>query len=300
MRALFGITLNTFREAVRQPFFHLLVAAGAAALLVILHLPLFTLSPETDTDMYKDLGLSFVLLFVLLAGLLAAATGVAREVEDKTAHTILSKAVGRWQFVLGKYLGAMGAVALAAAVLGLVFAVCVYYRVQLDMTMGHSHGHQHVLAGVGAEVEAFKARQLNQAMTVVPGLVLVFLQVAVLAAVATAVSTRLSVTASVGLSLAVFVAGHLAVFLGTATQAAGGVLAALAQAAMTLVPSLEVFNINQMLSHAVLAPLAEGGVAASPWWAVWSYVGLTALYAVVYAAAAIGLGVLLFRRRALA
>jgi ABC-type transport system involved in multi-copper enzyme maturation permease subunit len=300
MRALFGITLNTFREAVRQPFFHLLVAAGAAALLVILHLPLFTLSPETDTDMYKDLGLSFVLLFVLLAGLLAAATGVAREVEDKTAHTILSKAVGRWQFVLGKYLGAMGAVALAAAVLGLVFAVCVYYRVQLDLTMGHSHGHQHVLTGVGAEVEAFKSRQLNQAMTVVPGLVLVFLQVAVLAAVATAVSTRLSVTASVGLSLAVFVAGHLAVFLGTATQASGGVLAALAQAAMTLVPSLEVFNINQMLSHAVLTPLAEGGVAASEWWAVWSYVGLTAVYAVVYAAAAIGLGVLLFRRRALA
>ena len=74
--------------------------------------PLFTF--YNDTDMYKDLGLSFALLFLVLAGLLAAATGVAREVEDRTAGTILAKSVGRWQFVLGKYLGAMGAVLVAA------------------------------------------------------------------------------------------------------------------------------------------------------------------------------------------
>jgi ABC-type transport system involved in multi-copper enzyme maturation permease subunit len=292
MLALVGIILNTFREAVRRPFYWLLLAAGAAALLVTMRLPLFTF--YNDVDMYKDLGLSFVLLFVLLVGLLAAATGVAREVEDKTAHTILAKAVGRWQFIVGKYLGAMAAVAAAAAVLGLVFAAAVYYRVELDAGLSE-HGHAYARGGIGLEAAALRARQWNQALTVVPGLVLVLLQVGVLAALATAVSARLSPAASVGLSLVAFVAGHLTVFLESAARGAGGAAEGLAQAVMAVVPFLEIFNINQKLSHAMLIPLDGSG----PWGEVWAYVGWAALYAVAYAAAAIGAGVLVFRRRPL-
>jgi ABC-type transport system involved in multi-copper enzyme maturation permease subunit len=296
MRALTGIILNTFREAVRRPFFYILLLTGAAALVVTMYLPLFTFG--SDVDMYKDLGLSFVLLFALLTGLLAAATGVAREVEDKTAHTILAKAVGRWKFILGKYLGAMGAVALTTAVLGVVFVAAVHYRVELDAAMsghGHSHGPAAVTGGVGQEVAVLKERQLRQAVTVIPGLVLAFLQVGVLSAVATALSTRLAPAASVGLSLAAFVGGHLTAFLATAGRGTGGALQMVAEAVTASVPFLEVFNINQRLAHAMLTPMDWGG----PWGDVWAYVGWSALYAVVYAGVAIGAGVLAFRRRAL-
>ncbi|MCX5683171.1 MAG: ABC transporter permease subunit [Planctomycetota bacterium] len=296
MRALTGIILNTFRESVRRPFFYLLLAAGAAALVVTMYLPLFTF--HSDVEMYKDLGLSFVLLFALLTGLLAAATGIAREVEDKTAHTILAKAVGRWKFVLGKYLGAMGAVALATLVLGAIFVGAVYYRVQLDSAPSEHEGHSHGAASVGAfgaEATAQKELQWRQAATVVPGLVLVLLQVGVLAAVATALSTRLSPAASVGLSLAAFVGGHLTAFLASAGLGAGWGLQAVAEAVTAAMPFLEIFNINQFLSHAVINPMAWSG----PWAAVWAYVGWSALYAAVYAAVAIGAGVLAFRRRAL-
>jgi len=294
MRALVGIVLNTFREAVRQPFYFLLVAAGSAALVITLWLPLFTF--HNDTDMYKDIGLSFVLLFVLLAGLLAAATGVAREVEDRTALTILSKSVGRWQFVLGKYLGAMASVLTAAAALGVVLAAAVYYRVALDagvlergLTMG----------GAGKGVTEFEARQLNQALTILPGIVLVVLQVGVLAAVATALSTRLSVAASVALSLGVFVVGHLTVFLESAVRGSGVAIQAAAQGVLAVVPFLEIFNVNAKLSHTMLAPFGGGGPGAADWAAVWAYVGWSALYAFVYASAAVGAGVWLFRRRSL-
>jgi ABC-type transport system involved in multi-copper enzyme maturation permease subunit len=295
MRALVGIILNTFRESVRQPFYMLLLAGGAAALVVMVWVPLFTF--RSDIDMYKDLGLSFVLVFVMLAGLLSAATGVAREVEDKTAHTILSKAVGRPLFIVGKYLGAMAAVGLATAVLGVVFAVAVYYRVELQEAHGE---HGHAIGGIGREISAFRALQLNQALTVIPGLVLVVLQVGVLAALATAFSTRLSVTASVALSLAAYVAGHLTAFLEGAVRAAGGVVSALGQGVMAVVPFLEIFNINQKLSHAVLSPFDAGGAGAADWAAVWTYVGWSALYAVAYATGAICLAVILFRRRPLA
>jgi ABC-type transport system involved in multi-copper enzyme maturation permease subunit len=295
MRALAGIALNTFREAMRQVFFYVLVAVGAAMLLVTLVVPLFTF--YNDTDMYKDVGLSFALVFVLLAGLLAAATGVAREVEDKTAQTILAKAVGRWQFVLGKYAGAMGAVAVAAGVMGTVLAAAVYYRVEMDLSVLE---HARVQGGIGAAVTEMRERQLNQALTVLPGMVLIFLQVAVLAAVATALSTRFSTTASVGLALVAFVAGHLTAFLEGAVRATGGAARAAADGVVAVVPFLEIFNINPKLSHTILTPLASGGPGLEAWWAVWAYVGWAALYALAYVAMAIGAGVLLFRRRALA
>lgn len=294
MRALSGIALNTFREAVRQPFWYLLVGGGAGAVVVTLWLPLFTFS--SDTDMYKELGLSFILLFVLLIGLLSAATGVAREVEDRTAHTILAKALGRWQFVLGKYLGAMGAVGLGTLALAAVFAAAVYYRVELDASVGEQAYTQ---GGVGAYVEAFRARQMDQALTVLPGVALVLLQVGVLAALATALSARFSVAVSVALSLVAFVAGHLTVFLEGAARSTGGAVSALAQAVLAVVPFLEIFQINQKLSHAILTPLAAGSLGAAEWAAVWGYVGWSAVYAAAYATAAIAAGVLLFRRRSL-
>lgn len=294
MRALAGIALNTFRETAREPFYYLLLAVGVAALLVTLWLPLFTFT--SDTDMYKELGLSFVLVFVMLVGLLGAATGVAREVEDKTAHTILAKSGVRWKFVVGKYLGAMGAVAAALAALGAVFIVAMYYRVEIDAGVLE---RVYTLGGFGEKVEAFWWRRIHQAATVVPGLVLVGLQVGVLSAVATALSTRFSVAASVALALGAFIGGHLVVFLGQATRLASTGVRAAAEAVATLVPFLEAFNLNRRLSHTMLTPFEAGSPGAEVWNDVWAYVGLAAVYAAAYTAVALAAGVWLFRRRSL-
>jgi ABC-type transport system involved in multi-copper enzyme maturation permease subunit len=134
-------------------------------------------------------------------------------------------------------------------------------------------------------------------LTVIPGVVLVFLQVGVLAAVATALSTRLSVTASMGFSLATFVVGHLTVFLEGGLRTAGEFTRGVVQAILAVVPFLEIFNINQKLAHTILTPFASGTPGAAEWAAVWHYVGLAALYAVVYTGFALVLGVMLFRRR---
>jgi hypothetical protein len=301
MRALAAVVLNTFREAMRQPFYYLLVGAGAAALIALVWIPFFTF--YNDTDMYKDIGLSFALLSLMLAGMLVAATGVAREVEDRTAGTVLAKSVGRWQFVLGKYLGAMGAVLVGTVVLGVIFSGAMYYRVALDagpLERGLTGG------GIGRDVAAFQARQIDQALTVIPGMVLVFLQVGVLAALATALSTRFSTAASVTASLVAYLAGHLTMFLEGAARHSGAVWSTLVQVILTVLPMLDIFNINEKLSHTILVPTGPGdpsdlsAVAGHQAWVdVWSYVGSAALYAVVYSAVVIGLGVLLFRRRSL-
>ncbi len=293
--AIVGIILNTVRETLRQPFFFLLLAGGVAAILVVLWLPLFTF--QNDTDMYKELGLSFILLFSLLIGLLAAATGIAREVEEKTAHMILAKSLRRGTYILGKYLGVMAVVGLAVGVLGLVFMAAVHHRVKLDAGVLE---RVYTMGGIGRQIEAFRARQLNQALTVAPGIVLVYLQVGVLAAVATALSTRLSAAASVGFSLAAYLVGHLAGFLWEGVRASGAAAQAAALAVMAVLPQLELFTIHSRLAHTMLRPLDPGTPGHAAWLEVWGYVGWASLYAAAYAAVAIGAAVVLFRRRGLA
>jgi ABC-type transport system involved in multi-copper enzyme maturation permease subunit len=290
-----GIALNTFRETTRQPFYYLLILVGVAALVVTLWLPLFTF--YSDTDMYKELGLSFTLVFVMLVGLLGAATGVAREVEDRTAQTILAKSGVRWKFILGKYVGTMGAVAVALAVMGAVLVIAMYYRVEIDAGVLEQ---SFTLGGMGEQVEAFWWRRVYQAVTVVPGLVLVGLQVGVLSAVATALSARFSVAASVALALGVFIVGHLVVFLDQATRTVGAGTRAAVEAVVTVVPFLEIFNITHRLSHTMLTPLDPGTPGAEAWAEVWRYVGLASLYAAAYVGVALAVGVVLFRRRSLA
>ena len=62
---------------------------------------------------------------------------------------------------------------------------------------------------------------------------------------------------------------------------------------LAAVPFLEIFNLNQKLSHAILQPGGEG------WGEVWGYVGWSGLYALAYVVFALGVGVVLFRRRSL-
>jgi len=58
------------------------------------------------------------------------------EAEQRTVYPVIAKAVPRWQFVLGKYVGAMGAVAVALTVMGGVFAgLEVAYIHQVDAAL---------------------------------------------------------------------------------------------------------------------------------------------------------------------
>src|SRR6476620_1309642 len=110
------ILRHTFREAVSQPIYSLLVAFAAATLIIFTLLPFFTLGE--DTVMYKSVGLDVILLFVLLSTLFATSKSVYEEIEDRTMLTLMSKPVRKWEVLLGKYLGIVTAAAVAVAALG--------------------------------------------------------------------------------------------------------------------------------------------------------------------------------------
>src|SRR3954454_8346378 len=97
------IVRHTFREAIVQPIYTLLIIFAAAILGIFAMLPFFTLGE--DTTMYKSVGLDIILLFVLIATLFATSKSIYVEIEDRTMLTLMSKPLYKWEVLVGKYLG---------------------------------------------------------------------------------------------------------------------------------------------------------------------------------------------------
>src|SRR6266542_4621784 len=126
MYRTFVIIRHTFLEAIIQPIYSLLLALGAAILIVFALLPFFTLGE--DTTMFKAVGLDVILLLVLIVTLFATSRSIFDEIEDRTMLTLMSKPVRRWQVLVGKYLGIILASGMAVTILGAILIVCTWLR----------------------------------------------------------------------------------------------------------------------------------------------------------------------------
>ncbi len=103
---VFAIAGSTYREAVRDRV--LWVVFVFAAGLVLFSRVLGWLSVEDDLKMLQDFSLSGLNMLGLSLAMLVGAFSLAREVERRTATTILTRDISRGEFILGKYLGLVG------------------------------------------------------------------------------------------------------------------------------------------------------------------------------------------------
>ena len=132
MIKLWAITKNTFTQTTRQPLYGILVLATFAVLVISLPLTGWTMGTDyhaSDQKMLENLGLSTLLVSGLFLAAFSASGALSREIEDRTALTVISKPVWRGTFVLGKFAGVAAAVAAAFYLCGLVFLLTVRHRV---------------------------------------------------------------------------------------------------------------------------------------------------------------------------
>jgi ABC-type transport system involved in multi-copper enzyme maturation permease subunit len=100
---LSAITLNTFREAVRDRVLYNLIIF---VLLLVASAPLFgQISIGIERLILVNVGLSSISLFGTIIAILVGIGLVSKEIEKKTLYTILSRPVRRWEFIVGKYFG---------------------------------------------------------------------------------------------------------------------------------------------------------------------------------------------------
>jgi ABC-2 family transporter protein len=291
MYRLSVIARHTFFEAALQPIYSLLLALGAAILIIFGMLPFFTLGE--DTVMYKSVSLDVILLFVLIATLFATSRSIYEEIEDRTMLTLMSKPVRRWEVLVGKYLGIIAAAGLAVGVLGVLLMLCTYFRIPGDYLIRVN------------TLDDREARQLfdYRAMHLVglaPSLVLLWLQISVLAAVGVALSTRLSLVVNLPTVIILYVAGNLTRFLPLHEGSA--MLRGLGNVIATVLPFLQVFDLRDLT---VYRPIAVAGTSyaqnptAVPPSTIWMYMLIAVAYGVAYVTFALSAGLWSFRTREL-
>ena len=306
LTAVLAIARVTLAQLVRDPAI-LLVAAGSCAL--IIGAPAYAVFHFGEVrKVMVDTGLSTALLAGMLIALVGPVRALAYELEDRTALNLLSKPLGRWALVAGKYLGvAAGA---AAAVVPLVLLVMYVVRVA---ELGADGQEGPLLVRVGVLVLAAaalavlgcvlapRARVLAVWLAVVgaglAGLVLlgplgewrlevlsagalVLLEVAVVAAAATTAAARFGAVGTLSAGLAVLLAGHARGLIAAARAADP------AAAGLGVIPGLEA--LNGLEAAAAGEPIGVG------------YVALAAAYAFCYVMALLLVGAALLQEREVA
>jgi ABC-type transport system involved in multi-copper enzyme maturation permease subunit len=289
------ITRYTFLEAVLQPIYSLLVTFGAAVLFIFGMLPFFTLGE--DTKMFKSVSLDVILLLVLLATLFATSKSIYEEIEDRTMLTLMSKPVQRWQVMLGKYFGIVLAAGLGVGILGFVTILATWMRIPTDYLLNTASLNDLIRN----EIWNYRLMHISGLL---PQLVLTWLQISVLAAVGVALSTRFSLVVNLPTVIILYIAGNLTRYLfpiaGGPLEAKPEYMRAIARVVALLLPYLGTFDLKDLT---VLSTIKVGNFAdntdAVALGALWTYVGLAALYAISYCTFVLCAGMWSFQRREL-
>jgi len=122
---IYSIASNTFREAVRDRVLYNLIAfagllSGAAILVG-------QISIDIEKLVVINLGLTAVSLFGIVIAIFIGIGLVSKEIEKRTLYTVLSRPVRRWEFIVGKFFGLAGTLAVNTFCMAIgVFGALLY------------------------------------------------------------------------------------------------------------------------------------------------------------------------------
>jgi ABC-type transport system involved in multi-copper enzyme maturation permease subunit len=148
-----AIAHNTAREAIRSRVLYTLLFFAIA--LIGAGTLLSTLSYVERERILQTLGLSAIRVFGVAIAIFVGIGLVHREVDRRTVFTILSKPIGRGEFLLGKYAGLLATLLLQIAVMAACFAAV---SALAGAPLGA--GHAAALAGIALEVAVMTALAL--------------------------------------------------------------------------------------------------------------------------------------------
>ncbi|MEZ6107693.1 MAG: ABC transporter permease subunit [Pirellulaceae bacterium] len=98
-----AIALSTFKTETAQPVYSLFLILGTLFAVASIFIPYYTF--DEDIKMLKDAVLTVMLVASIFMAVWAASKSIAEEIEGRTSLTVLSKPIGRRDFIIGKFLG---------------------------------------------------------------------------------------------------------------------------------------------------------------------------------------------------
>jgi ABC-2 type transport system permease protein len=317
MNKLFTIAKNTFTETIRQPVYAVIITA--ALLLFVVNPSISMYSLDDDNKLLRELGLSTLFIASLFIAIFSASGAVAEEIENKTILTVLSKPVQRPIFILAKFLGVTGAVAMGHYIctIALIMAIRNGVLENVDSTNDFTViGTAGVVLVITLLLSAFLNytydwKTTSTAMVLLAGLgtiglifliffdrdwkfnptnnnihsidiygsALLFLATVVIASLAVTISCRFNIVVTLSACAGIFL-------LGLVSDWAFGTLAKThlwAKICYFAIPNLQVFWISDAIYEGSSIPI--------------KYILISATYAICYTGGILSLAVALFQRR---
>jgi len=240
MTRLYAVALNTFKETIRDRILGVIVVF--ALLMIVAGLWLGSISLGQEARMMKDFGLVAVSLFGLIVAVFVGASLLHKEIEKRTVFVILSKPVGRAQFIFAKFLGLAATLACVLAGMGLFLFLADWF-----------------VAG-------------SPAPLLLAATALIYLQLLVIVAVTMALSTVTSTILASVLGITVFAAGQLSRSALSLTELGQSALVkGLAWVVYIVIPNLNAVDIKP----------AVVGEASPDWALIAAWGGYLAAYTVL-------------------
>lgn len=266
-----AIAWVTAKEAVQQPLFLILTLLGLFALFIFLFLPYNTLGE--DIVLVITQGLTLIKLIAVFLAIWTASTSIADEIDGKTALMILAKPVGRRSFIVGKYFGVIISVTVIFLILAIFFTNTVSYKLVYDARESSKE--------IPTDIECFWT-----IISILPGLVLAYLETMILAAIAVMISTRLSLLPNLTISFSIYILGHLVPQIVQSSVGQLPMVEFIGNVSCAILPALDYFSMETAI--AMKKDLS------------WGYVMWATLYAFVYYILSLVLSLLFFETRDLA
>ncbi len=319
MRQFLTIAANAFMELVRQPIF-LLLMTGSVLFEIFLAVPYYFAFGD-EPKLVQNSVLAVMLLSGLFGAVLSASSSLAREIRSGTALAVLSKPVGRAQFLLAKFAGLaaaltvltyvnlvgvllasrmafdaygktdIAAISIFAGAIALAYAAAGFSNFFLRRPFVSDAVFATVVMTTLAALYIFQfTLQMQSVGTVgtvnwnlLPAGILILFALWILAAIALACSTRFDTIATLAICSAIFMLGLMSdYFFGRPAMHGSWWASTL----YSVIPNWQLFW---------LADAIESGKSTFEW----GYVGKAFGYAICYAGAALAVGTVLFEEREL-
>ncbi|MCP4262076.1 MAG: ABC transporter permease [Planctomycetes bacterium] len=317
MNKLFTIAKNTFIETLRQPVYAIIIVAALFLLFMSPSLTMYTM--DDDNKLLREIGLSTLFLTSLFISIFSASGAVAKELENKTIMTVLTKPVQRPIFIIAKFLGVAFAVVLAhyictiamlmvirhgvletvndphdwtviatgGVIVVAVFLLSAFFNYAYDWKFSST---AIVLTGIFATLGMVFLTFIDQKWQFNPkdnhisavdiyGSVLLLLAAIIIVALAVALSSRFNIVVTLSACIGIFL-------LGLVSDYAFGRFAQTqlwAKIGRYLVPNLQIFWISDAIYEGSQVPV--------------KYILITASYAFCYTTAILALAIAFFQRR---
>lgn len=253
MKKVWAIARQTLQAYFYDRLFH--AVSVFAVLLLLFSMLLSSLTFVEQRKILLDFGLAAISLAGVAFAVLLGSTVIRKEIENHTIYTLLAKPLGRTQYVLGKYFG-------VAMVLALIHFLSVALLGGVIYSLGEP-----LPAGLSAA--GF----------------LMLLEALLVAGVALALSLFFSSSfLSAAMAVAVFLLGRSNyTFFTLSDRAQDPALKFLLRAAHDYLPSLQRFDIRDLVAYG--KPYPNG------------MVGVSSTYFIAYLAFVLAVAVLLMRRK---